>query len=128
MCTAPVLYLLVQFTEPGILPKAIQLPPGHPLLSPPLHSSHTNSSSGNQVIGNKYCKICGIYRPKGVKHCYECNNCILGFDHHCSFVNNCIGRRNRGLFLLFLFSDAFVLIVWVITEIYIVRLPDISDV
>ena len=27
-----------------------------------------------------------------------CDNCVYEFDHHCSFVNNCIGRRNISYF------------------------------
>ncbi|KAL1140607.1 hypothetical protein AAG570_000537 [Ranatra chinensis] len=53
------------------------------------------------VIENGRCHLCNIETsgPR-TKHCSVCNKCVGGFDHHCKWLNHCIGSRNYAVFLV----------------------------
>lgn len=53
------------------------------------------------VIENGRCHLCNIYTSsKKTKHCSLCNKCVDCFDHHCKWLNTCVGRRNYVAFLV----------------------------
>jgi palmitoyltransferase ZDHHC13/17 len=56
------------------------------------------------------CPECAVLRTPRSRHCVLCQRCVDRFDHHCPWVNNCIGRRNYKQFYLFLVSQVLFLI------------------
>jgi hypothetical protein len=48
------------------------------------------------------CSQCQTYKPDCAHHCRICDRCVAHMDHHCPWMNNCIGAGNMKHFLLFL--------------------------
>ncbi|BFZ10296.1 hypothetical protein BsWGS_13335 [Bradybaena similaris] len=50
-----------------------------------------------------YCQQCTLIKPDRCHHCSRCGVCVLKMDHHCPWINNCVGFHNYKYFLLFVF-------------------------
>ncbi|KEF59618.1 uncharacterized protein A1O9_04464 [Exophiala aquamarina CBS 119918] len=51
-----------------------------------------------------YCSTCRFPKPARSKHCSLCKACIEKQDHHCIWINNCVGRNNYIWFNLLLLT------------------------
>ena len=69
-----------------------------------------------------YCFKCHVIKTENLKHCAICNICCEEFDHHCFWLNKCIGKNNYILFIFLLyicFIDNFSMILLSIYSILI---------
>jgi palmitoyltransferase len=65
------------------------------------------------LAGNwsQLCATCKIVRPLRAKHCSTCDRCVEQFDHHCPWVSNCIGKKNKWDFFAFLILEVSAMLV-----------------
>ncbi len=95
---------------------------GDPGLIPPVNRNEQEDGSGlqkpNPIVQQAdhaymddffslvYCRTCRHLRPSECSHCKVCDVCIRGFDHHCVVLGCCIGERNIGTFIGYLYCVA----------------------
>ncbi|CAF3418929.1 unnamed protein product [Rotaria socialis] len=110
-------YLFASLHDPGVLPR----PNADEILQTEKENNIQTDANGhyfpslplprtilvrNFQYASSYCYTCRVYRLPRVSHCSICNVCVQNFDHHCPWINNCVGLLNYRYFCNFLLSCA----------------------
>lgn len=53
-------------------------------------------------LGAEADKLVPPPKPERTHHCSICDTCVLKFDHHCPWLNQCVGMGNERYFVLFM--------------------------
>ncbi|XP_063066448.1 palmitoyltransferase ZDHHC12-B [Engraulis encrasicolus] len=56
------------------------------------------------------CGHCLLEQPMRSKHCQTCQHCVRRYDHHCPWIENCVGEKNHRWFVLYLAIQLIVLV------------------
>lgn len=48
------------------------------------------------------CVVCRARREMRSHHCKECGRCVQRLDHHCPWIDNCVGLGNQRAFFCFI--------------------------
>jgi palmitoyltransferase len=59
--------------------------------------------SNSNVTETRKCDKCFAYKPLRTHHCRVCRRCVLKMDHHCLWINNCVGYANYKAFFILVF-------------------------
>ena len=82
------------------------------LITPANHHQHMSDYPFDYTLyhPNTICRTCELPKPARSKHCSLCRACVARADHHCIWVNNCLGRGNYKHFLGLLLSISCLLV------------------
>ncbi|XP_048876695.1 palmitoyltransferase ZDHHC12-B isoform X2 [Brienomyrus brachyistius] len=61
-------------------------------------------------LRQRRCIHCMVQQPMRAKHCQTCQHCVRRYDHHCPWIENCVGERNHRWFVLYLAVQLLVLV------------------
>jgi len=89
-------FILSMIEDPGWIPK--------------LASRHQQRAVIEELFSlwkfdeDNFCMQCMIRKPLRSKHCRRCGRCVAKQDHHCPWINNCVGNNNLRHFYIYILS------------------------
>jgi hypothetical protein len=94
--------IIIYLIQTGSYLTTILMNPGIP--SKELYLENYNNL--DEIGSYRICNVCKIIMRNKDKtdHCDECNICIIGADHHCPWTSKCVGKNNKNMFYIFVFS------------------------
>ncbi|XP_054440267.1 palmitoyltransferase ZDHHC12 isoform X3 [Pteronotus mesoamericanus] len=95
------LYLAVSLMDPGY----VNIQP-----QPQEEAKEEQTAMVPQAIPLRRCRYCMVLQPLRARHCRECRRCVRRYDHHCPWMENCVGERNHPLFVAYLALQLVVLL------------------
>lgn len=101
-CVTLAMFVRAATGDPGCLPRNLHVAQEQRNFRVPQEYYNIVNLPGpgpNTTVQAKYCRTCRIWRPPRAAHCSTCDCCVAVHDHHCVWLNNCVGQRNYRYFL-----------------------------
>jgi palmitoyltransferase len=106
-------YLRVSWADPGAVPEEWHEFVRRVGVALPIAPGMKEWQPGKATM----CRHCTRARPERSHHCALCGVCILRLDHHCPWINNCVGFNNHKYFLLTCFYALLACVVSFVTAV-----------
>ncbi|KIJ55263.1 hypothetical protein M422DRAFT_63391 [Sphaerobolus stellatus SS14] len=93
--------ILLFYVDLATLPKSFDVPPE--LLEPPQYTPfYECKDKHGKFLRCQKAECNGRWKPPRTHHCSMCNECRVGFDHHCPWIGRCITLSVMKEFILLL--------------------------
>lgn len=76
----------------------------------PCPANDEQETTGPGAVRMRRCGYCLLKQPMRARHCKSCQRCVRRYDHHCPWIENCVGEKNHRVFVLFLALQLLVLL------------------
>ncbi|XP_077334807.1 palmitoyltransferase ZDHHC12 isoform X1 [Lithobates pipiens] len=110
----PLLFILTVLCSVGLYFAVSLMDPGYVLSDSektfPEFAEQETSKMISSTVPMRRCGYCLLKRPMRARHCKSCNRCVRRYDHHCPWIENCVGEKNHRVFMLYLVVQLVVLL------------------
>ncbi|KAH3681556.1 hypothetical protein WICPIJ_007430, partial [Wickerhamomyces pijperi] len=96
-------FIKASTSDPGIVPKNLHkvYTGSFEEIPDEYYNIYALKTSKDRELTIRYCQTCYTWRTPRTFHCSKCDSCISLHDHHCIWLNNCVGERNFRYFYNF---------------------------
>lgn len=86
----------------------------------PIHPRILSGVHKGELPCSRICRQCYIQIEDDTKHCNVCKKCVIRFDHHCIYLNTCIGKVNYRSFFVMISMCSLLTLFQTVMHVYLI--------